>query len=87
MRRFWAVYTFDDLTSGTPYIRVREGSGRRLHDDYVNLDSQNGQTYPEWWYVAPGRDIIVDLNIVDSSGAGNITVQYFFEGVRRGIGA
>ncbi len=85
LKRFYAVYTFDEATTGTPYVRIREGSGRRLIDDYVNLDNQSGQTYPEWWYVAPGRDIIVDLNVVDSSGVGSITVQYWFEGVRRHV--
>lgn len=83
LRRMYSVVTFDEATSGTPYVRIREGSGRKLTDDYVNLAKLSGQSLCDWWRVAPGRDIITDLAVMTSVGAGAVTVQYFFEGYRR----
>lgn len=87
LKRFYYIATFDAETGGTPYVRIREGSGRKLTDDYVNAANLSEQSMPEWFYVAPGRDIIVDLSLVDSAGTGNITIQYWFEGVRKRVGA
>lgn len=83
LRRMYSVVTFAAATTGTPYIRIREGSGRKLTDDYVNLADLSGQALCDWWRVSPGRDIVVDLAVMDSTGTGAVTVQYFFEGWRR----
>lgn len=83
LRRFYGLATLDAGTTGTPYVRIREGSGRELTDDYVNLANIGQQAMGDWWRIPNGRDIIVDLIVVDSTGPGNITVQWFFEGMRR----
>ncbi len=83
LQRMGIVATFTGGSTGTPYIRVREGSGRELHDDYVNASRFSGQALPDFWRVPPGRDLIVDLTVMDSTGAGNVVIQYWFEGFRR----
>jgi hypothetical protein len=85
LRRFWGTAVFDNATTGIPYVRIREGSGRSLTDDYVALSKLGNQAMGEWWRVPPGRDVIVDLAVVDSVGVGNITVQWFLEGFRRKV--
>ncbi len=83
LARFYSYFTFGEGASGTPYVRIREGSGRVWTDDYVNAAALSTQSLPDWWRIPPGKDIIIDLAMVDFSGSEEVTVQYFFEGFRR----
>lgn len=86
-RRVLAVAVADGGTSGTPYVRIRESSGYQLTDDFVNLTNLAGNPLPTWWRVPPGKDILIDILVVDPGGAGDITYYFFFDGIRRRVGA
>lgn len=83
IRRFYGFATVDDGDAGTPYVRIRESSGYQLTDDYVDLAKMSGNAFPGWWRIPPGKDIIIDTLVVDSSGTGDIVLNYWFEGLRR----
>ncbi len=81
--RFFAKWVFEDGDSGTPYVRIRDSSGYNLTDDFVDLSKLSGMALPGWWTIESGRDIIIDMSIEDATGDGNVTLYFFFEGMRR----
>lgn len=85
VQRVIITYVVDDGSSGTVYARIRESSGYQLTDDYSDVSKLSGQALPCWWRIGPGRDILIDLLVVDAAGTGNITYYCFFQGIRRRV--
>jgi hypothetical protein len=71
-------------TAGTVLARVRSGTGYALNDDFIDYARYIGGA--EWahdWKVRGEGAVFIDLQLVDTTGAGNIFVQFFLEGVKR----
>jgi hypothetical protein len=76
------------VTAGSFLGRIRAGSGKSFTDDYIDLARYLGSSrYPHDWHVRHGDSIYIDLELVDSAGAGSLQFQAFAEGVRRRPGA
>jgi hypothetical protein len=71
-------------TAGTVLARVRSGTGYALNDDFIDYARYIGGA--EWghdWKVRGEDAVFIDLQLVDTTGTGNIFVQFFLEGVKR----
>ena len=71
-------------TAGTVLARVRSGTGYALNDDFIDYARYIGGA--EWahdWKVRGEDAVFIDVQLVDTTGAGNIFVQFFLEGVKR----
>lgn len=70
-------------TAGTVLARVRSGTGYALNDDFIDYARYIGAEWAHDWKVRGEDAVFIDLQLVDTTGAGNIFVQFFLEGVKR----
>lgn len=84
-RRIMTVITSDvGVTAGTVLAKVRTGSGYSLFDDYFDIATYLQSTpMPIDWRINAADNVYFDLQLVDSTGAGNIYFQAYLEGVKR----
>lgn len=72
------------VTAGTILARLRLGSGYALCDDYFDIARYIGSVrMPKDWDLPAGDSVFVDLQLVDQTGTGNITIQTYLDGVKR----
>ena len=83
VRSLWFNVTADRAAIGNVLVKVRDSSGYAFTDDYVLYGILNGVPQLKDWIVQAGRTVIVDLEVVDYSGNGNVYVQAFVNGTRR----
>lgn len=86
LRRFIRS-SVDAGSTGTPYIRSRLSNGEMLDDDYVSVAGVTGMFLGKHWHVPPGKSIITDIAVMDTTGTGNLNIQMFFEGIRKQAGS
>jgi hypothetical protein len=82
-RNIWFNVTADRAAVGNVLVKVRDSTGYSFTDDYVLYGILNGVPQLKDWIVLAGKTIIVDLQVVDYSGTGNLYVQAFASGARR----
>jgi hypothetical protein len=85
-RRVLLYITTTGSAAGTVLARARAGSGYALCDDLFDMAQYIGSSF--WatdWDIRAGDKVVVDLQLVDFSGVGNVAVQVFLEGVRREV--
>jgi hypothetical protein len=83
-RMFFNVIPDDGVTAYNILVRARNGSGYALHDDFVLTQYVTNAPHPHDWELAAGEQIFFDLQLVDFEGEGNVTVQCFMSGPKRG---
>ena len=72
------------VTAGSFLVRLRTGDGYALMDDYIDAARYlGGAPYPVDWRIRGGDSVTVDLALVDSAGAGSISIQVHLEGMKR----
>lgn len=72
------------VTGGTILARIRAGSGYAFTDDYFDVQQYIGSApIPKDWLVKAADQIFFDLQMVDSTGTGNMYIKIFAEGLRR----
>jgi len=70
--------------AGTFLARLRDGSGYALCDDFFDVAQYiNASPMAKGWRIAAGDKVFVDLQLVDFSGAGNISIETYLDGVKR----
>lgn len=84
LRRFLFDVTTTGSAAGSFLCRIRAGSGYIFTDDYIDVAKYIGSAYfAKGWSVKKADQILFDFTLVDTSGAGNMTIQVFAEGVKR----
>ena len=64
--------------------RLRTGTGYSFNDDFIDLATYLcGAEWPKDWKIRGRDEVVADLQVADIVGAGSITYQLHFEGVRR----
>ena len=77
------------VTGGNILARIRAASGHVFCDDYIDVARYiGGAPYPHDWWLKAQDTIILDLQLVDFAGTGDMYMQVHVEGVkRRKVGA
>lgn len=77
------------VTDGEILARIRAASGHVFCDDYIDVARYiGGAPYPHDWWLKAQDTIILDLQLVDFAGTGDMYMQVHVEGVkRRKVGA
>lgn len=76
----------DSTAVGTFLVRVRDGSGYALMDDFFDAAQYIGSSpMGKNWFLRRGSKVFIDLQLVDFSGTGLITIETFLDGRRRRI--
>jgi len=85
VRRFHFDVTQDaGVTGGEILARIRAASEHVFCDDYIDVARYiGGSPYPHDWWLKAQDTIILDLQLVDFAGAGDMYMQVFVEGVKR----
>jgi hypothetical protein len=83
VRNLWFKVFPDARASGVCMANVRGSSGYALTDDYILTNILNGVPLPKDWIIRSGESIIVDFELVDFAGTGNVNIQVFANGVKR----
>lgn len=83
-RRFFQIILSDSVTAATVQVRCRNGSGYAIDDDFLTTSYIANSPMLHDWDLAAGEQVFFDLQVVDFSGSGTLTVQCFLEGVKRG---
>jgi hypothetical protein len=69
---------------GTYLVRIRDGSGYALMDDYFDAAKLiPNSPFGTPWKLRAGAKVFMDLQLVDFAGAGLFTIQTFLDGVKR----
>ncbi len=72
------------VTGGSILARIRAASGHVLCDDYIDVARYiGGAPYPHDWWLRAKDTIILDLQLVDFAGTGQMYMQVYAEGVKR----
>jgi hypothetical protein len=84
-RKLLFVITADSgVTAGSVLVKVRTGSGYSLFDDYFDAATYiNSAPMPIDWRINAADNVYLDLELVDSTGSGNVYFQAYLEGVKR----
>jgi hypothetical protein len=84
MRRLLFNVSATSTAAGTFLVRARAGSGYALMDDFFDVARLiNGSPIAHDWNLKRGEKVFFDIQLVDFSGSGNLTLQTFMDGVRR----
>jgi hypothetical protein len=83
-RMFFSVIPASTVTGYNILVRARSGSGYALHDDFVLSSYVANSPMPHDWDLAAAEQIFFDLQLVDYAGTGDVTVQCFMNGPKRG---
>lgn len=84
IRRMLFDVTQTDSAAGSFLGRLRAGAGYALCDSYMDLARYiGGAETPKDWAIKGGDEVLIDLSLVDSSGAGTVSMTVYLEGVRR----
>jgi len=85
VRRFHFDVTQDaGVTGGSILARIRAASGHVFSDDYMDVARYiGGAPYAHDWWLKARDTIILDLQLVDFTGTGQMYMQVFVEGVKR----
>jgi len=83
-RLLFDVLQASTVTGGRFLARIRAGSGYALNDEYFDVARYIGSAYTaKGWDIRAGDKVIIDLQLVDYAGTGNMTFQAFLDGRRR----
>lgn len=83
-RLLFDVQASAGVTAGSFLGRVRAGSGYALCDSYFDLARYiGGAEAPAGWLVRAGDEVYIDLALVDTAGAGTLSMTVHLEGERR----
>ncbi len=70
--------------AGTFLARLRAGSGYSLMDDLIDVAQYiNGSPFAHSWHIKAGDQVFVDLQLVDFSGSGSLTIETYLDGLKR----
>jgi hypothetical protein len=85
VRRFHFDVTRDaGVTGGSILARIRAASGHVFSDDYMDVARYiGGAPYAHDWWLKARDTIILDLQLVDFTGTGQMYMQVYAEGVKR----
>jgi hypothetical protein len=85
VRRFHFDVTKDSgVTGGSIVARIRAASGHVFLDDYIDVARYiGGAPYAHDWWLKAQDTIILDLQLVDFTGQGQMYMQVYAEGVKR----
>ena len=79
-----SAITAGTVTAGTFLVKLRTGSGYSLTDDYIDVATYiNGAPMPAPWRINAADSVYADLQLVDQTGTGLISIQSYLEGVKR----
>lgn len=83
-RLMFAITAAGTVTAGTFLVKLRTGSGYSLTDDYIDVATYiNGAPMPAPWRINAADSVYADLQLVDQTGTGLISIQSYLEGVKR----
>ena len=72
------------VTAGSWLGRIRTGDGYAVNETFIDLPRYlNGAEFAHDWVIQSGDAVFLDLALVDTAGAGTISLQAHLEGVRR----
>ena len=81
---FFAITAANTVTAGTFLVKLRTGSGYSLTDDYIDVATYiNSAPFPIPWRINKADNVYADLQLVDQTGTGLISIQTYMEGVKR----
>jgi hypothetical protein len=85
VRRFHFDVTQDaGVTGGEILARIRSASGHVFCEDYIDVARYiGGAPYAHDWWLKAQDTIILDLQLVDFAGSGQMYMQVYVEGVKR----
>ena len=85
VRRFHFDVTRDaGVTGGSILARIRAASGHVFSDDYMDVARYiGGAPFAHDWWLKAQDTIILDLQLVDFTGTGQMYMQVYAEGVKR----
>jgi hypothetical protein len=84
-RRFHFDVTQDaTVTAGTILARIRSASGHVFCEDFIDVSKYiGGAPFAHDWWLQNQDSIIIDLQLVDFAGTGQMYMQVHVEGVKR----
>ncbi len=83
-RMFFSIIPDEGVTGYNILVRARSGSGYALHDDFLLSSYVANAPHAHDWDLAAGAQVFFDLQLVDYVGTGNVSVQCFMVGPKRG---
>lgn len=83
-RMLFDVIAGSGVTAASWLGRIRTGDGYALNEDFIDLPRYlNGAEFAHDWVIQSGDLVYIDLALVDTAGAGTVSIQAHLEGVRR----